>query len=563
MNKRIYVIILGLFVIIGQMPGLIPTVYGEALEIGFLNELHLTKGELITIQTKGLQKVSVTNPEIVDIVSTENDEVLIIAKGDGQTALFIWDRDGKHNVIAYVISQNLEAIKNRIEQLFKVGGLSNLKLEANDNEGKVVISGDIPRHKKEKLDHIIEPFFDTTINLVNEEKIDEMVQIDMQITELNSTLVKNLGVEWITGKQTTEDDGTIVTTHDGETLKPTFLEILPSSDGSVADLFKIGKFYRSTSAALVAEVNALIEKGEARILSNPKLVVVSGEEADFLVGGEIPIRTLTTNSSGGSSTENVEFKEYGVKLTISPTIRKKKIDVSMNIDITEIDNTNKVGENVAFTKRTAQTRLFLEDGQTIFLAGLIKQNTSETVRQVPFLGSIPVLGLLFRNRKTTTPNQDQELVISLTPHKVIDNENKVFQGQTLADKKPQQKTRDPNNKNTADRIAHQKDDVNNSIGINGIKQYIRSVQEQIAGAIIYPEEAEEYGWEGQVKVDLLILSDGTLVMANINETSGYDLFDENALNAVENSTPYSNFPPDTDLQELSITLPIVYRLDRY
>jgi TonB family protein len=91
--------------------------------------------------------------------------------------------------------------------------------------------------------------------------------------------------------------------------------------------------------------------------------------------------------------------------------------------------------------------------------------------------------------------------------------------------------------------------------------YVRSVQRKISSRINYPQEAENYGWEGTVKLGLLILSDGTLAFATVKESSGYDLFDNNALKiAKEVVAPFERFPSSTDLQELDITIPIIYSM---
>jgi TonB family protein len=92
--------------------------------------------------------------------------------------------------------------------------------------------------------------------------------------------------------------------------------------------------------------------------------------------------------------------------------------------------------------------------------------------------------------------------------------------------------------------------------------YIQSLQDSIAQRIVYPEKARRYGWEGTVKLALHLFRDGTLASASIRESSGYELFDEEALNLVKNLAPYSAFPSEAALQELTVTVPIVYNLDQ-
>ncbi len=93
-------------------------------------------------------------------------------------------------------------------------------------------------------------------------------------------------------------------------------------------------------------------------------------------------------------------------------------------------------------------------------------------------------------------------------------------------------------------------------------EYVNDVQRKISQSIMYPQEARQYGWEGTVKLGVLILNDGTLAFALVKESSGHDIFDEGALNTTKRLAPFSAFPPDTDLQELNMTIPIIYSLSQ-
>jgi TonB family protein len=298
-----------------------------------------------------------------------------------------------------------------------------------------------------------------------------------------------------------------------------------------------------------------VQEGKARVLSKPKLVVKSGKEATFLVGGEIPIRTTTF--SGSTSQENVSFKEFGISMSITPTIKKEHIDIIMNLEVSEVDasTASSVSEDVAFSTRSASTHLYLEDSQTIVLAGLIKHSESVTQKKVPFVSDIPVFGLLFRSKSNPVADLDQELVVALTPYIL-----------------PQMNPFDDREKST---------DANGSVAQQGsearkisrrqaapyylgvpkeMTEYVHGVQQRISQAIVYPHEAKRYGWEGTVKLGMLILKDGTLAFALIKESSGHEIFDELALNTAKELAPFLAFPSDTDLQELNVTIPIVYSL---
>jgi len=517
------------------------TAAGDDFITNKTNDIYLLKGEIEEIKVENLTRISIENSSIADIVKADSDDLILIGKDVGQSILFYWDKNGKHSIMLNVMAHDLEALKARLESLFKTADMKKIKMKINEDEGKIIFFGEVPKKDLATFKIIIGPFLSSIVDLTIPEDIKDQVQIDMQITELSTTLSKSLGIEWTTSAGETS------------TLKPTYTENLPVFDGSVGDLFKIGDFSRTNT--ITAAVNALLEEGKARILSKPRLVVVSGESADFQVGGEIPIRTTTVTTGG--AVENISFKSYGIQLKITPDVdvENKKVDIDLSTTISDIDQANKVGDNVAFTQRTASTILYLNDKQTIVLAGLIKQTDSETVQKVPFLADVPILGLLFRS--SNTPKTETEVVISITPTIL------------LAKKAPAS--------------VEKKDDLFSSTGDGGsrrtnilrktmpyysgipqnMREYVQDLQQKLSQSITYPQEAQDYGWEGTVKLGMLILSDGTLAYALVEESSGYEAFDNDAVMTAKNLAPYLEFPTETELQELNITIPIVYSMYDY
>lgn len=557
-------------------------------------EVYMIKGELVNLKADGLERISVTHPEVADIIKADDEGILMVGQSAGQTALFVWDKQGKRSLTVHVFSQDLELVKERLGTLLKATDIDEAILAIDEQEGKVIISGDIPKHKKEQFTQIVEKFGDDVINLAKDEEIDDLIQIAIQITELSTTLSKSLGVDWTAGSRSLRSGSSSATSGSSSTLAFAYPETLPTATGASSDLFKLGDFNRTS--ALLATVDALIAEGKARILSQPKLVVKNAQEASFLIGGEIPIRTTTSSTTG--TQENVTFKEYGISMTITPEIKKEKIDITLNIEISDVDSSNAVGDDVAFTSRSAQTKLYLDDGQTIILAGLIKQNRSKAVNKVPILGDIPIIGLLFRIESNPTADLDQELVISLTPTVLEQNRGKT-PGATAQKVKteevPVKKAEEPPVKEEAKEEAGAADSLVQSdapaaaeaaisdveeaqvfpdsvasvaaptpmgLSVSSIEEYVQAVQQKIAQSIVYPQEAERAGWEGTVKLSLLILSDGTLATALVRESSGHEIFDEYTLNIVKKLAPYPGFPSSVDLQELNVTMPVVYSLKK-
>jgi type II secretory pathway component GspD/PulD (secretin) len=179
----------------------------------------------------------------------------------------------------------------------------------------------------------------------------------------------------------------------------------------------------------------LIQEGKARILSRPRLSCQSGKEAKLVVGGEVPVLSgsITPGTSGSSSVgattgATVEYKEYGVILNIKPRLEESgRIHLNLDVNVSEVGDPVSTSYALAYTmtKRTATTELFLNDGQTMALGGLIKKKSSEDLRRMPWLSDIPVLGMFFRQRTTkegwksdTDKVNDTELFITLTPRLV-------------------------------------------------------------------------------------------------------------------------------------------------
>ncbi len=512
--------------------------------------IDMITGDLQTIEVKNLTRVSVTDPAVADVSDAKPDKVLILAKKSGQTAIFVWDDDGKRAITVRVAGEDLKALKERIQNVIAKADIKGVNVEENPMEGKIVLSGAVTKADKAVLEKFTDPYAGNIINLTKEEASDDLVQVDMQITELNTTLNKNIGFEW------TNDDAAT----DSRAVALKYNESLPTATGRVKDFFRIGDFNRTS--AIMSVVNALVQEGKGRILSNPRLVVVSGKEASFLVGGEIPIRTTTTSSSGGTTQENIQFKQYGINLTITPAVRDGKVDVLLKVEIRDIDKANKVGADVAFLTREAQTQLYLDNGQTIVLAGLIKHNDGDSVKRVPFLSRIPIVGALFRNRSTPTANTDTELVIMLTP--TILKDKKYAAQETVY---PSKAAHDFQNETNA---RFDKTPLNFGapalpakapavvVPVTGMAAYVRLVQMKISQAITYPHEAIQNNWQGTVRLRLRIAKDGSLSEATVVEPSGHDVFDQDALNTAKIAAPFTAFPPDMSGNDLVVTVPIVY-----
>ncbi len=522
---------------------------GETLE-----NAQIIIGDVFIKPVKNLQRVSIADPDIADISDAKADQVTVIGKKLGKTALFIWDEQGKTTIIIRVINERLATIKMRLRTLLESSGIpqiANVWLQENEAEGKVVLSGSLPEDQLTTMNKVVEPFTKDIINLVQKSVNEDLIQIDAQVTELNTTLTKEVGIDW---SNSVGADGTV-----SPGLK------VQERDQTNQDFFKIGSFMRTS--AILAKVNAMISEGRGRILSKPRLTVINGKEAKLLVGGEVPIMTESDVSSGGA-TQSYDYKEYGVTLTITPTLRNNgKVDILMNVEIRDLDKTNSLNGNVAFLTRTASTRLLMDDRQTIVLAGMIRKNMSETTSRVAGLSKIPILGVFFQNKKVDPASEDKEVVISLTPTVIPSSAVPLAQPAVLPEivgsSVPEGLLSEGGRNNRMlPVITKNRATVSTKIP-GGLQEYAATVQKKISEAVAYPLEAQENGWQGTVKLGLVIRRDGSLRDAFVQESSGYEVFDQDAVNTAHLVAPYPPFSEDFVDEKISIALPIVYSTDKF
>ena len=187
-----------------------------------------------------------------------------------------------------------------------------------------------------------------------------------------------------------------------------------------------------------AAVNALQQNGYAYTLAEPSLVSLSGQTASFLAGGEFPYPV--SNQDGQVQ---IEFKEFGVRLRLTPTIlSENSIMLKVAPEVSDLDFSSGVqtsGVSVpALRVRRTDTTIQLAPGESFIISGLVTRNTYNNADKIPGLGDIPILGALFRS--TRFEQDDKELVMVVTPHLVKpmakNTELRELPGETYQDYTP-------------------------------------------------------------------------------------------------------------------------------
>jgi len=550
--RKFLIVALGL----GLSGFLMPRLSADETSMEERDTIDMVSGDVETVPASSLSRVSVTNPDIADISDAQSDKVSLLAKKAGETVLFLWDSNGKRSVKIRVVNEDLSTIKARVQKILDEAGITGVTLDENLDEGKVVVSGALPKDDKTRMDKILQRFSENLMNLVKEEKNEDLIQVDMEIVEISTSMEKDLGILW--GSSSSSSSGSSGSGLINETEKIP----VTNGNGKIGDFFKVGNFSRTP---LEATVNAFIQEGKARLISKPRLVALSGKQASFLVGGEIPVLNTTTNSTGSSQTTSTTYSQYGVNVTLTPTIREGKIDILLNVDIRDIDNSNSSGGNIAFITRSASTNLFMDNKQTIALAGLIKYSDNEQVTRIPFLSNIPIVGLMFRNRSTPSPDTNTEMVIILTPTVVTDKK--------FADNQVVMPTPSERESYKEINAKYEQEPISSNFPVDRtgsivqqeapailpvVTAYARMVQEKISKAIFYPQAVLGDSIAGTVKLKVHILKDGSMDSEEVIESSGNYLLDQYAMQAAKTAAPFEAFAEGMDQDGMTFTIPIVY-----
>jgi len=495
-------------------------------------ELYLLVNELKIFSVYELHRVAVSDPNVADVTVLSDKELMLIAKGVGTTSVVIWDKSGQRSFEIIVAEKDLEKPAQRIRELLVSSDIRGVRVKTEQENvyvtGEVLTEGEL-----EKVKDAVAPFT-SVVNLVKRRERQPLVEIDINVLEVAYDDEKTLGINWSDSVTYTEPSSS------GPRTPGSPYDPKTHTTGKFAKLWRVFKWDRST---VTAQLNFLIEEDQARTLANPKLVTLSGKEASFLVGGEIPYLTVETEGR-----TKVEWKDYGITLKIKPTVNSKnEIRTQIKAEVSDLDAANAVthqGYNIpAFKTRETETELFLNDGDTVFIAGLIKNEDSENINRLPWLSRVPILGELFKS--TQFQNKRTELVISITPTIIGEKATPDY----LASEMLKQEAI----------LESQRRFSAYSEESTPVVYYIHMIEDIIARTVVYPEEALHDQQEGIVKVSLRLLPNGQLKKAIIKESSGYKTLDDAALGAVQKLAPYPSFPAEVTQPELHLTVPVVFK----
>lgn len=339
-------------------------------------------------------KALIGNPEIADIVPISRTSVYVLGKAVGTTSLTLVDPAGNViTVLDVVVGPDAHGVRRQLAEMFP-GERVTVRTSADSIVLDGTVSSAVTAQRMAAVANAFAP--EKVVNLLSVGS-PQQVLLEVRFAEVSRGTVKQLGINSFSWQNSSTAGGGIL---------PPNLESNPFQAGLT--IFRPG---------ISVELDALEQKGMARTLAQPNLIALSGETASFLAGGEFPV-PVGVSSAGVVPTITIEFKQFGVSLAFTPTVLADGlINLVVAPEVSSLDRAASIrlqGFDIPGLRvRRAKTSLELRDGQSFAMAGLIQSDFADTVRGVPLLGQIPIIGALFRSTRFT--NNETELVIMVTP----------------------------------------------------------------------------------------------------------------------------------------------------
>jgi len=245
--------------------------------------------------------------------------------------------------------------------------------------------------------------------VVHSENTYNQVMLKVRFAEVDRTAFQQFGMDFILDNINVNGDRMKVASFGGQAGGQALFE----PDYVPAD--NIDFFLAVPTRNFTAVMSALEQEGMLSTLARPNLTALSGTDASFLAGGEIPVPII----SGTTNAVTIEYKEYGIRLDFTPTVLDSElvnVDVKAEVSTLDYDNGIRLSGFAipALISNKAETTVEMKDGETFVIGGMLLNEVARGVSRIPVLGHIPVLGYLFSSHRYQ--NKESELIIMISPH---------------------------------------------------------------------------------------------------------------------------------------------------
>jgi pilus assembly protein CpaC len=379
-----------------------------------VREVRLTvgRGELLQF-SREVTKLSVSEPAIADAVVISPKEIVVNAKGVGNTTLLVWEEGAPPARYDVSVTLDMAPVERELLAMFPGGAI-----RVSGNQERLILTGQVKDAQESKrAEAIASSRAKQVVNMLTIPPPRKLHQVLLQVkfATIDRTALSAVGFNFFS--QNNKTIGELSTQQFGN---PRFAE-LPNTTVNLTDILNMFAFRPDLNIG--ATIKMLQQNNLLEILAEPNLIVLEGKDASFLAGGEFAFPVVTSTGTGGNVAPvvTVRFKEFGVRLNFSPTITDDgAIQMKVAPEVSALDFANALtiqGFQIpALSTRRAETEVVLNEGESFAIAGLIDNRVEQTLARIKGLGDLPIIGRLFRSHQTNKTNN--ELLVVVTPYLV-------------------------------------------------------------------------------------------------------------------------------------------------
>lgn len=377
-----------------------------------------------------IRRVAVADASISDFRVISGQEVYLLGKTLGRTTVQLWSRDGQSFTYLVDVVIDPEPLRDQILAALP----DETGIQINAAAGSLIVGGsasdgvaaDAIRRIAKGYAAILSRQLSSNgseggggagqqanaIDVIDRLRLRDMrqVKLEVRIAEVSKSLIDRLGLNVVAGKAS------------GDLRWSIGSGFLGSGGGSASLGITAGK------TAVQVDLDAEARRGQFKILAEPTIIALSGEEADFLVGGKVFIPIPQSGGAGGASAITLEERDYGVGLRFTPTVHDgDRITLKVAPEVSELSREplsfgsgDSLSVLPSFTSSKVSTTVQLIDGQSLTIGGLLRDTSSRTVRSFPLLANIPILGELFRSKDFS---QDRSELVVIVRASLVDAED--------------------------------------------------------------------------------------------------------------------------------------------
>lgn len=354
-----------------------------------------------------LERISIADESIANASVISPREILINGTGVGTTSLLVWAEGDVVRLYNIEVQADIQALQRQLDTLYP-----DQDIVVTSAGNTLIVSGTV--RDPVVVRRAMELATNTGAQVVNnlQAPAPEQILLEVEIAEVNKSVVKRFSTDLTFLNPQNFGDFSGDDLISIETLSEGLANFTILGDNAGFDMF----------------IRALKQTGEFKILAQPNLVALEGQEATFLAGGEFPYPSVQSGGTGVTTNAvTVQFREFGVQLSFTPTVTNTgNVRLHVAPEVSTLD----FGTGLTFSgfqiptirARRVETEVELRPGQHLAIAGLMENRWQETVDKIPILGDIPILGVFFRSESA---RQDQsELLVLVTPHIIEPSDTK-------------------------------------------------------------------------------------------------------------------------------------------